>query len=301
VADNVTVTSGSASYTAATDDCTTGQVPLVKLAYSADGNRTHVSADADGLLVNLGANNDVTVSDGGGSLTVDGTVAVVGPEAIDAAIGTNPIVAAGRASTAVPTAVSADNDAQALWVSRNGAANVIVRDSAGDSCMDDTNNALKVSIVSDSVGSTVDNEDGSVAAGQSSIALVIALPHSYDGSAWTRTAPSSYAALSTAAVLAAQVKGSAGVVYDLQCFNNGANEVFIRLYNQTGAPASTDTANIIWRGMVPGNAAGTGFTVSFPGGRVCGTGIGVRVSGAVADNDTTALSANEVMVNIGYK
>jgi hypothetical protein len=110
-----------------------------------------------------------------------------------------------------------------------------------------------------------------------------------------------YAALSTAAVLTAELKGSAGQIGSLQCFNNGANEVFIRLYNQTGAPASTDGANIIWRGMIPGNAAGAGFVVTIPIGIACATGIGVRVSAAVADNDTTALTANEVMVNVQYK
>jgi hypothetical protein len=35
---------------------------IAKLAYSADGDSTHVPADASGLLVNLGANNDVTVT-----------------------------------------------------------------------------------------------------------------------------------------------------------------------------------------------------------------------------------------------
>lgn len=51
-----------------TDDAgADGQVQRIKLAMSADGSATHVPADADGLLVNLGANNDVTVA---------GTVAV---------------------------------------------------------------------------------------------------------------------------------------------------------------------------------------------------------------------------------
>jgi hypothetical protein len=110
-----------------------------------------------------------------------------------------------------------------------------------------------------------------------------------------------YAALSTAAVLTAEIKGSAGKIASLQCFNNGANEVFIRLYNQTGAPGSGDAANIVWRGMIPGNAAGAGFSIPIPIGIACATGIGVRVSGAVADNDTTVLAANEVMVNVQYK
>jgi hypothetical protein len=41
---------------------TRGHMPVVKMAYSADGSATLVTADADGLLVNLGANNDVTVT-----------------------------------------------------------------------------------------------------------------------------------------------------------------------------------------------------------------------------------------------
>src|SRR5688572_2904888 len=61
MADNVDITAGTGT-TIATDDCTTGHVQLTKLAYGADGNRTHVPADADGLLVNLGANNDTTVT-----------------------------------------------------------------------------------------------------------------------------------------------------------------------------------------------------------------------------------------------
>lgn len=112
---------------------------------------------------------------------------------------------------------------------------------------------------------------------------------------------SAYSALSTGAVLAAQIKGSAGQLYSMHFFNNGANEVFVRLYNQTGAPANTDTANIVWRGFVPGNAAGTATEVTWPKGLAFATGIGIRVTGAVADNDTTALSASEVAVNAGYK
>lgn len=100
-----------------TDEAASGHIQRVKLAYSADGVDTHVTADASGLLVNTGAHLDaihdamaltdqaiavkaaifghnsggagsyepvkvtpsgaltVEVSDGGGSITVDGTVA----------------------------------------------------------------------------------------------------------------------------------------------------------------------------------------------------------------------------------
>jgi hypothetical protein len=50
MADNIDITPGTGK-TVATDDCTTGHVQLVKLTYSADGDRTHVTADANGLRV----------------------------------------------------------------------------------------------------------------------------------------------------------------------------------------------------------------------------------------------------------
>lgn len=64
MADGVAVTPGT-GVTIATDDAgATGHVQLVKIAYSADGVATHGQVDADGVLVNLGANNDVTVTSG---------------------------------------------------------------------------------------------------------------------------------------------------------------------------------------------------------------------------------------------
>ncbi len=111
----------------------------------------------------------------------------------------------------------------------------------------------------------------------------------------------SWSQLSTAAVLAAVIKATPGQVYSLECFNNGAEEVFIRLYNQTGVPGVGDAAAILWRGMIPGSTTGSGFTASIPVGRAFSAGIGIRVSGAVADNDATVLAANQVIVNVGYK
>jgi len=64
MADGVPITAGSGT-TILTDDCgASGHAQGVKLAYSADGVATFVTADADGMLVNLGANNDVTVTSG---------------------------------------------------------------------------------------------------------------------------------------------------------------------------------------------------------------------------------------------
>lgn len=64
MADNVSISAGSGT-DIATDEVTgTGEhVQIVKLAIAADGSRTALPGDGtDGLLVNLGTNNDVVVS-----------------------------------------------------------------------------------------------------------------------------------------------------------------------------------------------------------------------------------------------
>lgn len=63
MADNVAITPG-VGVSVATDDCGAGgHAQIVKLAISTDGSATAIPANAaDGLLVNLGTNNDVTVT-----------------------------------------------------------------------------------------------------------------------------------------------------------------------------------------------------------------------------------------------
>ena len=110
-----------------------------------------------------------------------------------------------------------------------------------------------------------------------------------------------YSFISTAAVQAAAIKASAGQVYEMQFFNVTASAKYVRLYNQTGSPVAGDTANIVWRGVIPGDTTGAGFIVQFTRGMVFSSGIGIRVTAAVADNDKTAMGANEILGNVLYK
>lgn len=82
--ETVTVDSGT-GLDVAVDTGTEGAVQLVKLALSADGSTGLIAADAGGLLVNLGANNDVTVS---------GTVTASGP-LTDAELRATPVPVSG--------------------------------------------------------------------------------------------------------------------------------------------------------------------------------------------------------------
>jgi hypothetical protein len=110
-----------------------------------------------------------------------------------------------------------------------------------------------------------------------------------------------FAFISSAAVGSASIKATPGQVYDVSCFNENAAIQYVRLYDQIGAPASTDGANIVWRGKIPGSTTGGVFAVAFAVPRNFVTGIGIRISGAVADNDATALTANTVNCNVGFK
>ena len=142
MADGVPITAGSGTTIATDDTGAKGHVQLVKLAQSADGSSAHVSADSDGLLVNLGSNNDVTVTgtvtaqDGGGSLTVDapvGTPVFVRLSDGTSAIATLPVslasvpshdVVSRGASNIASGQVSVSSTATTLVSSRSGRSSV---------------------------------------------------------------------------------------------------------------------------------------------------------------------------------
>lgn len=89
-----------------------------------DGDYQPLITDTNGRLHVINSSNETTTKE------------VVGDAAIDAAITGNPVLIAGRASTATPTAMSADNDVQALWLTRNGALNIA--DGGGSITVDGT-------------------------------------------------------------------------------------------------------------------------------------------------------------------
>jgi hypothetical protein len=102
------------------------------------------------------------------------------------------------------------------------------------------------------------------------------------------------------AVIAANIKSSAGQVYSIVATNIGASPVYLRLYNETTSPpVTTDTP--FFSCVIPGNTAGAGIVIPMGNsGLAMGTGIGVRVTAGIADNDATALTANQVMINVLY-
>ena len=122
-----------------------------------DANSLNITAAGEALVslntaIPAGANNigDVDIA---GGLT-----------ASDAALTANPVTIGGRASTATPTAVSADGDVVDIWLSRTGAVQVDVLSGGGG---------------------PEDSDDGSIAGAQT-VGLNAALLYGWDGTAWER-------------------------------------------------------------------------------------------------------------------
>lgn len=95
-----------------------------------------------------------------------------------------------------------------------------------------------------------------------------------------------------------EVKGSAGTVYWLRWHNRSSAERFLKFYNATAASVTVGTTTPVL--TIP-LEADSGETVAIPHGLYFSTAITVAVTTGVADSDTGAPGANDVVVNIGYK
>ena len=103
---------------------------------------------------------------------------------------------------------------------------------------------------------------------------------------------------SAATTNATSVKASAGRVNMLNVSNLTAAAKFLKLYNLAVAPTvGTSTPFMV----VPIQANTTLPVVHNDIGIYFSTGIAYAITGAIADSDTTAVGANEVIVNMIYR
>lgn len=132
MADNVTIPAvgtGTTTPSIATDDVGGQHFQKVKLAAGQADSATMIEGDANGLSTQ-------------------------GQVAADAPVAGKPVRVAGRASDAIPTAVSADGDTVDAWHGRRGDYVARLVDDSGDSVNDNTLNAVKVAVVTGSVSGT---------------------------------------------------------------------------------------------------------------------------------------------------
>lgn len=93
------------------------------------------------------------------------------------------------------------------------------------------------------------------------------------------------------------LKGSAGNLGLLSMVNLSASTKYLKIFNKATAPVpGTDVPTMVYPVL-----ANSHFNVPIPsGGLRFGTGLGVCVTGGIADTDTTALAANDVVVDWAF-
>lgn len=107
-----------------------------------------------------------------------------------------------------------------------------------------------------------------------------------------------FSLLSAATTNATNVKAGPGVLWAINATNTNAAVRYLKLHNTSGTP--TAGAGVVARFAIPGNTTGAGFTINLDPGWDFDTGIGITTVTGAADADTTAVAANEIIINLVY-
>ncbi|MBI2718149.1 MAG: hypothetical protein HYX36_05220 [Rhizobiales bacterium] len=103
--------------------------------------------------------------------------------------------------------------------------------------------------------------------------------------------------MSAASTNATSVKASAGRLYEIHLCNTSAALKFVKFYNKASAPTvGTDTPVATY----PLAANGGRLDIVSINGISFATGIAYAITGAVADTDTTAVAANDIVGELLY-
>lgn len=89
-------------------------------------------------------------------------------------------------------------------------------------------------------------------------------------------------------------------LYYIGLFNNSTAIGYLKLYDTATAP-TCGSGTPVKRIMIPGNTNGAGVVLTMPSGLSFASGIGFCLTGAIGDSDTTAVAANQFIVNLDFK
>jgi hypothetical protein len=304
-------------------------VGIMAAATPTDGS---VSANDIGMVamstdraLHVAVQGTATVANAGTFAVQDANVlaAIEGTVAHDDPVSQNPSLVAGYASAAAPTSVSADGDLVRFWALRNGAQATVLT-AAGALIGGDATNGLDVDVTRLSVevvddaaftpatskvamvgfqadeGSTdsVDEGDGGAARMTLDRKIIVnPQPHTAGGLSIFRSLDLDETE--------EDVKTSAGCLYKLRISNFATSARYVKLYNNTAANIAVGSDTPIDTIPVPpASAAGnpTVITEAFGGmGLAFGTALCMAATTALADADTGAPAANDVVVSAYYK
>lgn len=334
MSDGTTLNPGAAGDKIATDDLgAVGKAQWVKLMDGTDGGTDVIPGTAaSGLRVDPGP---VSVADGGAlpakGLQIGGTDgSVFQVLSVDSA-GRPNVNINGAVDTELPAAAALADGAANPTAPAVGAFGLLWNGATWDRAPGAAATGLLANLKALN-GTTVDTNSGSKSAGTQRVVLATDQPAltaalKVDPSAVT--SPVSLASLpalaagsalagrvnvdpqtangltpskviSAASTNATSVKGSAGQVYTILVTNTNAAVRYLKLYDKATAPTvGTDVPK--WTIPIPGNTAGAGVAIDISNGLAFAVGIGLALTTGVADADTGAVAANEIVVNLGTK
>ena len=273
MSDNVQITSGTGTSIAA-DELVDGTLGTVKVQYVKLMDGT-IDGTTKGVIGSNGLQVDVQASSGIGSLTE----AVPASDTASSGLNGRLQRIAQRLSsliTLVPTALSGSGNFK-VAVSEAMAAGTNVIGKVGiDQTTPGTTNAVQLA--------------AAVPAGTNTIGGVTRVPSA------TATAATLSRVTSASSTNATSVKGSAGRLYSVRLFNSATSARYVKFYDKATSPTvGTDTPLFIL--PLP---AGGGYSEPFDFPVSFASGIAYAITGGIADNDTTAVTAADVNGFIQY-
>jgi hypothetical protein len=320
--ESVTANAGTGGAEFATDEITGAvQVPYVKLMSGTDAAEDLIGGSAaNGLKVDV---TRVT-----GTVTVDGSGVTqpVSPGALNelaAAINASSQMDVNIAASAATVAVS-NAGLTELAAAINASSQMDVNLAASNATVTVANAgltelaaAIDTEVQCDIVGSLPagtnnigDVDIASIAAGDNNIGnvdIASAIPAGTNSVGGVFIRPETSNGLSVFRSIdidetEEEVKDGAGQVYGWYLANLATSTRFIKLYNTNASLCSVGVTTPVLTIPLPGNSSDDVAANALSGlGITFNTGICVAATTGVADNDTGAPGANEVVVNIFYK
>jgi hypothetical protein len=152
-------------------------------------------------------------------------------------------------------------------------------------------------------GSATVTENGTVTLGQANVALVVPIPYFYDGANMVRDTGASKFRSIDLDETEEEVKATGGQIFSIWFTNTATATRWLKCYDATDASVTVGTTTPYITIGLPGNSSDdiTGQLSTGAHGGTFANAITCAATTGVADNDTGAPGANEVIVNIWFK
>lgn len=142
----------------------------------------------------------------------------------------------------------------------------------------------------------ITNTGGPVPAGTNQIGSVVL-------SGATTGGNTPYSLIAAATTNSTSVKGSAGTLYGISLYSGSSTAVaYLKIYDTASAP-TCGSGTPKERHLISYGASGAGGGAVIPSdlGVAYASGIGICITGGIADNDTTSVAASTFLINLRYK